>query len=69
MRRKLTPEEKLQIMAERYAVESAAFPEMDIEVVVEDFTYGNGEPNVRVIHHARAASHPESARKTNVPLT
>ena len=59
MRRKLTPDEKLQIMTERYAIESAAFAGMNIEVVVDDYTWANGEPNVRVVHHPKRAEQTE----------
>jgi hypothetical protein len=59
MRRKLTPDEKLQIMTERYAIESAAFAGMNIEVIVDDYTWANGEPNARVVHHSRRAEQTE----------
>jgi hypothetical protein len=53
MRRKLDPDEKLRIKTERQKIESAAFPDAEIEVVVDDFTYANGEPNVRVVRRER----------------
>lgn len=50
MRRKLTETEKETIRSERLATEQKAFPNTNIDVVVEDFTWANGEPIVRVIH-------------------
>jgi hypothetical protein len=49
MQRKLSEQEKEQIRAKRLEEEREAFPEIDIEVIVDDYTYGNGEPVVRVI--------------------
>ena len=62
MRRLLTSEEKQEIATARYAVEKAAFPDFDIEIVVSDYTYANGEPDCRVIHHAG-----ETRRKSGDP--
>lgn len=41
--------EKRRIREERERIERADFPNLDIQVIVEDYTYGNGEPVVRVI--------------------
>jgi hypothetical protein len=49
MRRKLSPDEKDKLRAERLALEREAFPDFDVDVIVEDFTWANGEPVVRVI--------------------
>ena len=53
MGRKLEPDEKLRIQAERYEIESAAFPDADIEVIVDDDTYANGEPKIRVVSRGK----------------
>jgi hypothetical protein len=58
MRRKLTETEKEKIRSERLATEHKAFPNMDIDVVVEDFTWANGEPIVRVIHRPERKDNP-----------
>jgi hypothetical protein len=52
MRRKLTETEKEQIRAERLDREQKAFPSLDIDVFVEDWTYANEEPIVRVVRRA-----------------
>jgi hypothetical protein len=49
MMRKLDPNEKRRIQAERERMERADFLNLDIQVVVEDYTHANGEPVVRVI--------------------
>jgi hypothetical protein len=49
MRRHLTAEEKAEIHKERLDAAREAFPELNIEVVVEDFTFATGEPSVRII--------------------
>jgi hypothetical protein len=49
MRRKLNMDEKRLVQAERYKIEQASFPNLEIEVVVDDYTWDNGEPNVRVV--------------------
>jgi hypothetical protein len=49
MQRKLDKDEKLRLQAERYATERAANPTAHIEVIVEDYTYANGDPIVRVV--------------------
>jgi len=58
MRRKLTETEKPKIRLERLATEQKAFPGMDIDVVVEDVTWANGEPTVRVIHRPERKDDP-----------
>jgi hypothetical protein len=58
MRRKLTEIEKVKIRSERLAAEQKAFPGLDIDVVVEDFTWANGEPIVRVIHRPERKDNP-----------
>ena len=57
MRRHLTADEKAEIHDERLDAERKAFPELNIEVVVEDFTFATGEPIVRVISRGRAEVH------------
>jgi hypothetical protein len=52
MRRKLSQEEKLWIQAERYLAERADFPDADIGVIVEDYTYPDGTPIIRVVRFA-----------------
>ena len=49
MTRKLDPAEKRRLQAERERIERADFPNVEIEVIVEDYTYANGEPVVRVV--------------------
>ena len=49
MRRKLDPAEKRRLQAERGRIERADFPNIDIEVIVEDYTYGNGDAIIRVV--------------------
>ena len=49
MRRRLSQEEKDKLKAERAAAEREAFPNIDFEIVVEDFTWANGEPIIRVV--------------------
>jgi hypothetical protein len=56
VRRKLDPTEKLRIGQEQLEVEKAAFPETNITVVVDDYTYANGEPQVRVIAMSKRVS-------------
>ena len=51
MRHQLSDDEKRQIAAARLTTERASFPGAELDVIVEDFTYANGEPNVRVISH------------------
>jgi hypothetical protein len=36
-------------LEERERIERADFPNVEIEVIVEDYTYANGDPIVRVI--------------------
>jgi hypothetical protein len=50
MRRKLTETEKQRIRSEGLERERNAFPTLNIDVVVEDYTWANGEANVRVVH-------------------
>ena len=50
MRRKLTETEKQRIRAERLERERKTFPSLNIDVVVEDYTWANGEADVRVVH-------------------
>ena len=52
MMRKLDPNEKRRLQAERERIERADFPNVEIEVVVEDYTYANGDPIIRVISRA-----------------
>jgi hypothetical protein len=52
VRRRLTSEEKREIATARYAVEKAASPDFDVEIVVSDYAHANGEPDYRVIRHA-----------------
>ena len=53
MRRRLSDEEKAELRNEQLYAAREAFPEMDIEVIVEDFTLASGEPHVRVISKGR----------------
>jgi len=49
MLRRLSAEEKEQIRAERLQFERQSFPEADIDVIVDDYTWATGEPRVRVV--------------------
>jgi hypothetical protein len=58
MRRKLSDGEKSQLRGERLERERRAFPAIDIDVIVEDFTWANGEPIIRVISHGAKDKDP-----------
>lgn len=49
MRRKLDPDEKIGLQAERRKIERAAFAGMDVDFVVEDYTADDGEPLFLVV--------------------
>jgi hypothetical protein len=66
MRRKLSTDEKHLVQAERYKIEHASFPNLEIEVVVDDYTGDNGEPNVRVVRRLPRTRRMPTGRKGEV---
>lgn len=67
MRRKLDLAEKLHIQQERLRLEESGFPEMNIAVFVDDYTYANGEPQVRVVSMPKPKSEGPVLGPARVP--
>ena len=59
MRRELDPAEKRRLQGERERIERADFPNVEIEVIVDDYTYANGELVARVVSRGVKPNRPK----------